>query len=251
MIWGGKRELGFRGEPVVPSADTDMASAKPELPAWVLTPVGPEPRPPRPLAPSAAGEEVSADAPLSPDIARESARRGVLIHRLLERLPDLPAEEREAKGAAWLDRHGSELDAEARTEILSSAIKVLNHPGFEAIFSPAALPEVPLAATIDGVVVSGTVDRLLVREDAVTVVDFKTTRRPPDSADAISVPILRQMAAYVAALETIYPGRAVRAAILYTQTPILLEIAPDKLAPHKQRLGDTQQSYAPLNLDAY
>ena len=59
------------------------------------------------------------------------------------------------------------------------------------------------------------------------------------------------MAAYVAALETIYPGRAVRAAILYTQTPILLEIAPDKLAPHKQRLGDTQQSYAPLNLDAY
>ena len=115
----------------------------------------------------------------------------------------------------------------------------------------AALPEVPLAATVGGVVVSGTVDRLMVTDDAITVVDFKTSRRPPLSADAIPVAIQRQMAAYVAALEAIYPGRAIRAAVLYTQTPQLFELTPEQLAAQKKHLGDAQESYAPLNLDAY
>jgi ATP-dependent helicase/nuclease subunit A len=55
-------------------------------------PIGPEPRPPRPLAPSAAGEEQGADPPLPPGVLAAAARRGVLIHRLLERLPDVAPE---------------------------------------------------------------------------------------------------------------------------------------------------------------
>jgi ATP-dependent helicase/nuclease subunit A len=63
-----------------------------------------------------------------------------------------------------------------------AALAVLDHPGFAAIFSPEALAEVPLAATVDGVVVAGTADRLLIEATRITVVDFKTTRRPPASA---------------------------------------------------------------------
>ncbi|MEO0644410.1 MAG: hypothetical protein AAFY47_13500, partial [Pseudomonadota bacterium] len=54
---------------------------------------------------------------------------------------------------------------------------------------------------------------------------------------------LRQMAAYVAALEAIYPGRPVRAALLYTQTPQLIALPASALAPHKDHLGTAQQSY--------
>ena len=57
------------------------------------------------------------------------------------------------------------------------------------------------------------------------------------------------MAAYVAALETIYPGRPVSAALLYTQAPQLFEIPPEHLAIHKQRLGEAQESYAPLDIE--
>jgi len=89
-----------------------------------------------------------------------------------------------------------------------------------------------LAATVDRVVVSGTVDRLLVEESRITVVDFKTTRRPPETADEIPAATLKQMAAYVAALEVIYPSRDVRAGVLYTHAPQLFEIAPETLAPH-------------------
>ena len=98
----------------------------------------------------------------------------------------------------------------------------------------------PIAATVGGQVVAGTIDRLLVTPEAVTIVDFKTTRRPPQTADAIPVGTLRQMAAYAAALEAIYPGRLVRAAVLYTHAPLLLPLDPDTLARHKPELQTAQ-----------
>ena len=54
------------------------------------------------------------------------------------------------------------------------------------------------------------------------------------------VSILRQMAAYAAALEAAYPGRTVEAALLYTQVPMLLEIPVGLLALHKQGLAGAE-----------
>ncbi|MEM9501916.1 MAG: double-strand break repair helicase AddA [Pseudomonadota bacterium] len=249
LLWGARREWGERAGPVVGDNIAAADDAIPDLPAWATTAIGPEPRPPRPLAPSAAGEMLGADPPLPPDLVKSAARRGVLIHRLLERLPELSPDERIVKGAAWLERQGSDLNDATRKEMLESACRVLDHPDFRAVFSPAALAEVPLAATIGGIVVSGTADRLLVTDDSVTVVDFKTSRRPPESAEAIPTDTIKQMAAYVAALEAIYPDRFVRAAVLYTQTPQLCEIPSPTIKLHKDRLGSAQDSYAPLDIE--
>ena len=84
---------------------------------------------------------------------------------------------------------------------------------------------------------AGTIDRLLVEGERIRLVDFKTARRPPAGLDEVPVSILRQMAAYAAALEATYPGRRVEAALLYTQTPVLLEIPAELLAIHKQGLS--------------
>ena len=88
--------------------------------------------------------------------------------------------------------------------------------------------------------VAGTIDRLLVLPDRLRLVDFKTARRPPASLDEVPVAVLRQMAAYAAALEAAYPGRTVEAALLYTEVPMLLEIPPALLAAHKQALDLAQ-----------
>ena len=55
--------------------------------------------------------------------------------------------------------------------------------------------------------------------------------------------ILRQMAAYAAALEAAYPGRTVDAALLYTQVPKLLAIPADLLAVQKQALTAPRESF--------
>lgn len=248
-IWHWRKEWGHRAAPLVPDDTAVTETVAPELPRWMVTPIGAEPRPPRPLAPSAAGEEAGAEPPLLPDAARNAARRGSLIHKLLERLPDVPAAEREVAAQRWLERQAGDLPEDLRSEMLAAALGVIDQPAFAAIFSGAALAEVPLAATVDGVVVAGTADRLLIEEGRITVVDFKTTRRPPLDAAAIPVATLRQMAAYVAALEAIYPGRDVRAGLLYTHAPALFELAPADLAPHKNALQAAQQSLSPPDIE--
>ena len=248
-VWLGRQEWGTRAPPLARADDGPAASEAVPLPAWLTRPIGPEPRPPRPLAPSAAGEDKAADPPLAPEVAQVAARRGSLIHKLLERLPDVAPEMRGSAAEAWLARQAGDLPEDARAEMLASALGVLDHPEFAAIFAREALAEVPLAATVGGIVVAGTADRLLVRADEVLVVDFKTTRRPPASAAAIPLATQRQMAAYVAALEAIYPGRAVRAGVLYTHAPQLFVLAPETITAHKQGLDSPEQSYLPPELE--
>ena len=95
-----------------------------------------------------------------------------------------------------------------------------------------------MAATVGGQVIAGTIDRLLITEEAITIVDFKTARRPPSTVEAIPDSILKQMAAYAVALEAIYPGRTIRAGVLYTQTPQLFELSQNLIGLHKNAFVD-------------
>ncbi len=238
-VWGQRPD----DLPVVKQHET-MRPNDP-LPSWVTQPVGPEPRPPRPLAPSAAGDDFSADPPLPVEAAKFAARRGILIHSLLERLPETPAPHRMERATQWLAHRAGDLGQETRNEIRDAALTVLNDPQFTDLFSADALVEVPLAATVDGQVIAGIADRLLVRSDRVIVVDFKTARRPPANLSDVSQATIRQMAAYVAALQEIFPGRTVQAALLYTQTPQLIVVPAEAMAKNRPQLAATQEFFVP------
>ena len=211
-------------------------------PPWLERPVAPEPRPPRPLAPSSLGEDLATDPPFPPG-AGQAAARGVLLHKLLERLPELPAADRKAAAEAWLARNGAAFTAPERAELVRSALAVLAEPAWADLFAPGALAEVPIAATVGGQVVVGTIDRMVVMPDRIRLVDFKTARRPPENLDAVPVSILRQMAAYAAALVAAYPGRRIEAALLYTQIPRLIALPDALLDVHKQALLAAQESF--------
>jgi ATP-dependent helicase/nuclease subunit A len=241
-IWGWRMEHGQRPAAIAATV-RDSQADRLALPAWASTPVGPEPRPPRPLAPSSAGQDEGADPPFPPGADAFAARRGVLIHRLLERLPEVPPLLRRELASDWLARQAGDIDEAGRAAMLDAALAVLDEPGWAEIFAPGALAEVPLAATVGGQVVAGTADRLLVEKDRVLVVDFKTARRPPAGLADMPKSTLRQMAAYVAALEAIYPGRRVEAAVLYTQVPRLVPIPADVLAEGKAALSTSEESF--------
>ena len=166
-----------------------------------------------------------------------------MIHRLLESQPGCPPDQRADLGARWLARQAAELEPGQRSEILTAALTTIADPRWADLFTAAALAEVPIAATVAGEVIAGTIDRLLVTPAELWLVDFKTTRRPPASAAQVSSSHLRQMAAYAAALEVAYPGRAIRVALLYTHAPRLIELDAAQLATHKPGFAAGQQSF--------
>ncbi|MDE2621174.1 MAG: PD-(D/E)XK nuclease family protein, partial [Sphingomonadales bacterium] len=203
------------------------------LPPWLARPVGEEPRPPRPLAPSALGEDQAADPPYPPGAGGDAARRGTLLHKLLERLPAVTPAERVEQAGRWLARHAADLAAPLRADLAEAAARVLADPRWAELFAPEALAEVPIAATVGGQVIAGTIDRLLIEPERVRLVDFKTTRRVPADVTEVAPAILRQMGAYAAALATTFPGRRVEAALLFTEGPRLIELPEAVLAAHK------------------
>jgi ATP-dependent helicase/nuclease subunit A len=72
----------------------------------------------------------------------------------------------------------------------------------------------------------------------VLVVDYKTNRPPPAEVHQVADAYLYQLAAYRLALREIYPGKLVRAALLWTDGPRLMEVPPDVLDAYTARLWD-------------
>jgi ATP-dependent helicase/nuclease subunit A len=189
-------------------------------PAWRGLPPAAEAAPPQPLAPSrsVAAPIGAAAAPLA---QREAAgarfKFGVLLHALLQHLPTLPAAERRAAMQRFIDRPGHAMSAAQIALLAAETVGILEHPDLSPVFGPSSQAEVPLTGMVGGSVVGGLVDRLVVGEDRVLVVDFKTNRAVPAGAEETPVLYLRQMAAYRAVLRQIFPGRRVSCALIWTR----------------------------------
>lgn len=225
-------ETGARTDGKAKEKSQKLAQEPAALPDWIFAPAPKEARPPRPLTPSDLGPDNAANPPPA-QAMRDAAERGKLLHSLFERLPDIAPEKREDVADRWLEKQKRVKDAGERKALVDIVLTVLNNPDWSDLFSPESFAEAPIAAVVDQHVISGTVDRLLITDDLITIVDFKTGRLVPDSAKEAPLSYLRQMAAYVAAIEKIFPGRPVKAALLYTHGPRLFELSADLVEAHK------------------
>ena len=220
VLWPGIRRY-HTGRPRPGRPVRERTQVEFRLPDWARRLPPEEPVPPRPLSPSALGEDDVPRLPFGP-AAAAAALRGSLLHALFERLPAVPPERRRKAADVWLAKPGRAPDPEARLQIIEDALAVIEHPDFTDIFAPEALAEAPIAAVVNGRTIAGTVDRLLVGVSHIRVIDFKTGLQVPEDASAVPVYYLKQMAAYAAALAIAFPGRVVEAGLLYTGGPRLI-----------------------------
>jgi ATP-dependent helicase/nuclease subunit A len=232
--WCGEG-LRVEGEQtVLPVREDDPGAVRPAgpLPGWATRPPPAEPEPPRPLVPSRPSEaEPPALSPLA-TAGRDRFKRGLLVHRLLQSLAELPAAERDSAARGFLSLPAHRLPEEAQDEIRRETLAVLDHPDFAPLFGPGSQAEVPLVGLIGGHAVSGQIDRLVVAGNRVLIVDYKTLRPPPATEAEVAPVYLRQLAVYSAALERIYPGRDIRCALLWTEGPRLMPVSPERLASY-------------------
>ena len=199
---------------------------------WIRQAPRPEADPPVPLAPSQplpdeAASEPRAFSPLAAD-DRRRWQRGRLMHELLRHLPALPSVERELAARRFLAQPGHGLSTEEIGAWTVEALAVTEVPGHAALFAEGSRAEVPLIGTVrtrrGSFTVSGQVDRLAVSGREVLIVDYKTNRPPPGDKSGVALAYRRQLALYRALLADIYPSHTVRAFLLWTATPKLMEI---------------------------
>ena len=216
-------------------------AARPEPAAEAAPQAGPVPefmrrapaaesRPSRPLAPSRPdGIEPAVRSPFGDDGGRRY-RRGRIVHRLLELLPDLPLRRRATATRRFLARKRWNLSEAEQAEIAAEVARVFADPAFARLFGPGSRPEVPVVGSIGTGTysVSGQIDRLLVTTETVEIIDFKSDRPPPAEVAQVSSVYLRQMAAYRALLSAVYPDRSVSCALLWTDGPVLMPL-PDAM----------------------
>ncbi|MCB2106263.1 MAG: double-strand break repair helicase AddA [Rhodobacteraceae bacterium] len=222
-----------KAAPVADGLVSRAAEAVP-LPEWAAQPPPPEPEPPEPLTPSRPSRtEPAVASPLESDQGQRF-QRGLIIHRLLQTLPDLPRERRRDAAEAFVMRPGFGLDDTARRQIVDETLNVLDRPEFAPLFGPGSRAEVPITGMIAGQRLSGQIDRLAVGESDIWVIDYKTNRPPPTSAAQVDEAYVFQMAAYRAALKEIYPAKAIRCVLLWTHgdtdgKPFIIELPADAL----------------------
>ena len=72
---------------------------------------------------------------------------------------------------------------------------------------------------------SGRLDRLVATDDGISIVDFKLGAKPDSPARAHVV----QLALYRAALQPLYPGVAITAALVYLDGPTLAPVGDEEL----------------------
>ena len=199
------------------------------IPDWASAPPAPEPTPVRPLMPSKpSGNEVAVRSPL--EGTRDNRfKRGLLIHKLLEVLPEIAVEDRRANAKDILAQPANGLDADTVEQWVEEVMVILDNPAFAALFGPDSLAEVALSGLVGNTPVSGVVDRLVVDGGKVMVVDYKTNRPPPKQVQGVPEQYLAQMATYQKLLLQIYPDTDVQCALLWTDGPTLMHLPQDML----------------------
>lgn len=212
------------------------AAAEIALPLWATTPAKPERATPWLIRPSdAAGmEEPAKPSPLTRETPK---RRGLLVHAMLARLPDVAESQRASIAQRFLAARA--VDAEEAETLIAQTLAVIADPAFAKAFAPGSRAEVSLVADLPEIGptarVHGRIDRLAVSDDEVLIVDFKTGRPLANEAE---VPRLytTQMALYRAAAARIFPGRRIACALVWTEGPSLLPLTSEVLEAETRRI---------------
>lgn len=221
--------LGAAAAAPAPAEDAALVT-----PDWLGRPAPAEPEAPPPLSPSSA--LAAADRPHRPGdgpFAADARLAGTLVHQLVEHLPGLPAAARRTAAERFVAVRAGRLDEKKRAGIVAQALAILDEPALAPLFGPRARAEVAVAGDIAvgdaRRAVSGQIDRLVVSDEAIVFADFKTSARPPADLAAIPEAHVAQLAVYAALLTDIFPGRSLKALLVYTAGPRVLEVPEDVL----------------------
>ncbi len=150
---------------------------------------------------------------------------GVLIHRMLELL----SSEEKLDPQAISGQLDLQIEAAEVENCWHEAQQIRQHPAMQAFFDPTnfiqAFNEVPILFRQEGTTVHGVIDRLLLTETEVLVIDYKTHRSARlDNLTQLAEPYFEQLDYYRRGVQQLWPSLPVRALLLFTACAGIVEL---------------------------
>ncbi len=157
-----------------------------------------------------------------------SKTRGVAIHRMLELLTgglDRVSAKTKAKG-----EFSGLLPAKRLASCWREACAVVDDPALQPLFDSTyyrqAYNELPILYCQDGSQVFGMIDRLIQRDVELVLIDYKThARADVQDIERLAGSFSRQLRAYVSGVKRLWPGVPVRALLLFTAVPSVVDMS--------------------------
>ena len=189
--------------------------------------------------------EPAIEAPVRSPLTQSADRfkRGILIHKLLEFLPDIEPHRQEQLAANFLSAH-QDISPHQSTDILNTVFNVLRHPDYSEFFGANDAVESRAEVSISGraktlpdeMLVSGQIDRLCIYPDRVLILDYKSNRPPPENEANVAPLYMMQMASYAALMGEAYPNHKIECALLWTDGPRLMKLSETSMAAALTRI---------------
>ena len=217
-------------------ADTEPPSRAPEAAAVSGSPAAtaPDPRLARPLAIAMAGETAPstvAAADAAGAAGDGERQRGNVIHRMLDLLatPGVAPSPEAVAGEFGLDPR-----APALQEWWREAHAVLAAAELRDCFDPArylrAYNEMPVYHAADGRIVHGVLDRLVVHDGGLTLLDYKTRRDVANGTlERLAGPYRDQLRLYRDAVRRLWPRQQLRVLVVFTASVRVYECTEEFL----------------------
>ena len=217
-------------------APATAAAASIALPSWLREAAAPEVSAAGVLRPSDPADDDSHKIRSGESVLlrARALQRGTLVHRLLQSLPDVALERRLGAALGYLSRNADGWSEDERAALARQVVALTVDLRFAPVFAPGSRAEVSIVGRLERpgqpkALVSGQIDRLVVTPNEVLIVDFKTNHTPPKTAAEAPRGYIRQLALYRAVLAKLYPQRIIHAALLWTETPEMMEISASAL----------------------
>ena len=188
--------------------------------SMLFTPVPNESPLSKPYTPSKPNDDEIVSSPL--EDSGKFYRRGTAIHKLLQYITKINVINRKEASVLFLQKELPDISLNEISFISNEVITLCNK--YKEIFSGNSVAEVPIMGEIDGKIISSKIDRLVITDDKVIIVDYKTNRPAALKIEDVPDMYINQLNTYKKLLQQIYKDKEIETYLLWTNTCNMMKV---------------------------
>lgn len=149
-------------------------------------------------------------------------KRGTAIHKLLQYITEVDTKNRQTIATTFLQKQLPDFSYKEINKIVLEVLKLCDT--YSEIFTENSMAEVPIIGEVDGKIISAKIDRIVIYDNRVIIVDYKTNRPSAKTIDDVPIQYINQIKHYKILLEKIYPNKTIETYLLWTNTCNMMKI---------------------------